>query len=394
MSENGIPIIKSINHPAFSDFDLIHKGKHYPINSILIESLSPKIQEMRFANPSIKSIEVPPIDGCFSEFVEFLYGEKVIINIENAQFFLDLCQFFGLSDASSKIEKFILDKMEHKSIEFYANIIINGQCSEENLKDYLLKIEAECQERGYDFDSIIKDLEKPMITKFGCDTLMKVYNSHPQKFISLLNIINIRRLSSEDQAEVFSTQPIDLNQFRFIFNDIHLVGSMKQKTTTFYPDFKNPSTGGMLKTLFGRGNCPRDYNVSIKGDTKIGEFLSDNLIEPTEDSYCLSKEFIEIDLGPNCANVKAYGIKFAKDPKASYPITWEVLGLTIDSEWVRLDYHENEDIFHNISIPRLFFISNNSKLLVAIKFIPIKTKIPEQFLIAVNSFDIYGQLYS
>ena len=154
------------NLPSFHDFYILHRSIKYPVNSLLISSISPVVSRVLVSNQRKNYFELPDLEGPISDFIDFIYGLDIRIDSSNCRF---------LNFVAKRMEIFVLENATADIIR-ETNTIENVSTFAEQLLSCGIEPEYEIQLLVSNFGSIIMNKFFSMCYPLLIDKVYKTEN--------------------------------------------------------------------------------------------------------------------------------------------------------------------------------------------------------------------------
>lgn len=383
---------------TFHDFEFIHRGEHYMINSLLICHISPVIRKLYLSDKPTFTFEIPPVEGDFNEFISMLYGEKIPINAYNCQFlkFLgDYLEIIPISNAANKVfQEFntIENNLQWATQLFHANLphekIINAIAyNMSNIYNHAMFKQLPCGLIQEILNSKQLNIENSSKFKF----IQSLVDYDPEKYESLLQIPDNNKIITQFFSETVTNLELHRDQ---VIKTLEYSRINQHKSSKAYPFIYPNYFEGILCS---RGVSPSLYIVG-SSDPFDATYKVDNVVNPRDDSKIFISQsgenpYFEFKFSLSKVKITSYVIKSVSSSKFGYcPRSWKLEGCTNTNgnEFAIIDtvYNNTELMIPNK--PVHFEIKSASLPYSIIRFTQLESNNLENPRLFVNSFEIFG----
>lgn len=390
------------NCSTFHDFIFIHRGIRYPVNSLLVSTVSKVISQK-----SVSEFEIPPIDGPMEDFISLIYGQSVLITPINCRFFNCIARLLDIHDLVEKTNEIILK----------TNTLDNVINFAEQLLDCGLDASEEIDLIASNFTKIIENsflkncsprlltniIQSPSFTGSGIHLVQflgSMIQSDPLKYLQVSQYLISNGL---DPIQAFTTlQPsFDLNKCKGLLTTlIPRMKATKEKTKYFIP-----KPGREFEGFFNYASqqIQTEYHganifFSITASSEKSETTAvTNLLHPEDkttyfDPKGFSEEWIQIKLSSGQFEMTHYSFMSWKDAnKGTCPESWILQGSANGSTWIELDRVEHDRSLLAPSAVSLFKVKSICPPLVYFKFIQLNTCSTRNKRFILSGLEIFGK---
>lgn len=219
----NIPLNFIPAYTSTSPFTLIHRGRQFQVNPLVIKLLSSKVANL--IENDIHKYEMPNIPGPIDDFIFLLFGKSIELNHVNSKYINFWAEDLQIQFLIDKTENFLLENNKCDTLIEFTSLLI-----ELNLKyDKYIQIIAEKIDQittYYPFESFSPNLVGALCNCKNFDVnkyiheIFKIINTDTEKNGWLIKCINFSELSPRMLEIILAKYPFDLNLIRS-----HLVGS-------------------------------------------------------------------------------------------------------------------------------------------------------------------------
>lgn len=394
------------NCPLFRDFCLIHRGKKYYVNSLLITSISPKISKLYFEN-SQRMVEVPPINIDFDQFIDLIYGGDIKIDINNCRFFKFVAEFLEIKQLYDSAASIVSKSNTIDNVIKFADEMISHDIKSCEEIDLLAK----------NFEEIVNNdlmnmLSAPLLIEIISSPYFDVHDYKLITFIVKL-IQNDPIKYKELDSYIHSAVNDDCSTFIVLNHPYYnlnrkpksIIGLVKEKYTYYDTDYTliYPFPGGEINGLVKRfvkdyGSLP-NRRIYVSSTEPIDENYSVlNLFDGSDNTMFHSKDqpdsFIEIRLLHCKFYLTHYALKAGNsdicDNKC--PVSWTIEGSNNGLDWVILDEVEYDISVYKLNELRVFKVRSICTSFEYLRFVQKESINRSDNGIFLSLFDLYGRV--
>ena len=210
-------------HTSLSSFTLIHRGKKFPVNSLVIKLLSPKIANL--IQNDIHTYEMPSIPGPIDDFILLIFGKTVELNPVNSKYINFWAEDLQIQFLIDETEEFLLSNNTCDTLIEFTTLLIE---SDMNYVKYIQIVADKIEQitTYYPFESFSPKLVGALCNCKNFDMnkyllqIFKFINNEPEKNGWIIKCINFSEVPPQMLEMILSKYPINLNLIR-----PHLIGS-------------------------------------------------------------------------------------------------------------------------------------------------------------------------
>ena len=205
-----------------SPFTLIHRGKSFPVNSLIIKLLSPKIANL--LEKDIHTYEIPNIPGPIDDFILLIFGQTVEINAYNSKYINFWAQDLEIQFLIDETEEYLTSNNTCDTLIEFATLLIEFNL---NYEKYVRIIAEKIDQvtNFYPFESFSPKLVGALcncpyfdVNKY-LPEVFKIINHEPEKNGWLIKCLNLYEFTPESFRLILNKYQVDLNLIR-----PHLIG--------------------------------------------------------------------------------------------------------------------------------------------------------------------------
>lgn len=396
-------------------FNLIHNGKNYPINPILLSIASHKIYRLSLADPLINSYEIPNIEGDFQPIYDLLSQIPSPPGLQdNAMFALEIGIDLELLDYLPHIINFIpityFLNNENQILNRLYNIGYNLEVIIENMSmninqclasDTLLYLPIPL------LDLFLKQTETKIPSKDLQAFLSKIFSIQDSPNHRLAKYYPLTELNEHDLKHYLSNPKLNLNLQRYsIVQSLYKKSGFKKSRPPILAPFPtsnlmpNPISRGLIRQLILKSpeNITFDSSSVAKPTNMQDSYALEVLY--TKEGYYFCTEYMITEPVPRIrvtlSNVllfpTGYGMKSWKGASNKVaPYSWELQASNDLINWEVLDtVNQCETLFaDNAELFRPILTQNLYK---HFQLIQKQTGHPFKTVLALGGFEIYGKV--